>query len=112
MKSNNVASFILILLFAVGFGACGPGGTNDPAATSTPVSEVDMRINDYEKAANEYLRLSKKHTTGDVSITVLLIQARKNLQDKSAKVQEFSAKMTPPQNQRVAAISAKAAPNL
>ena len=112
MKPTILVPLVLAVLLALELGSCGPSGTNVTAAPATPVSETDAMINDYEKAANEYRRLAKKHTAGDVSITVLLIQARENLQDQSAKVQQAARKLTPQQAQRVVTISAATAPYL
>ena len=110
MKLNVFVAATVAVLFAITLGGCDSG--NDAAASSAPPNEVDAQINTYEKAANEYVRLAKKHTSGDVSVTVLLIDARHSLKDESAKVQQTAAKMTPQQTQRVAAISAKTGPYL
>ncbi len=111
MKPAILAPLILFLAIAIELSGCGVGGSTENAAPA-PVSELDATINDYEKVSNECLRLSKKLTTGDVSITVLLIVARKNFQDIGAKLQQSAEKMSPPQARRVAAISAKTAPCL
>ena len=111
VKPSLFAPIILLLVAALGLSGCGAGGSTENAA-STPFNEIDVVINDYEKLSNECLRLSKKHTTGDVSITVLLIVARKNFQDTAAKLQQAAGKMSPLQAKRVAAISAKTAPCL
>lgn len=111
VKLTILAPITLFLAVVIGFSGCGAGGSTENAA-ATPVNEINVAINDYEKLSSDCLRLSKKHTTGDVSITVLLIDARKNFQDTGAKLQQSAGKMSPPQAQRVAAISAKTAPCL
>ncbi len=112
MKPTILAPLTLFIIIAFQLGGCGASGTTEPVAAPTPISELDAIINDYDKAASECLRMSKKHTTGDVSVTVLLIVARKTFQDDGAKLQQSAAKMSPEQSQRVAAIAAKAAPCL
>lgn len=111
MKPKICGPFILFLTIAIGLGACGGGGSTENAAP-TPVNEIDAVIGDYEKFSSECQRLSKKHTDGDVSVTVLLIVARKNFQDTALRLQQTSAKMSPLQARRVAAITAKTAPYL
>lgn len=112
MKPTIFASLTLVLAVTLQLSGCGAGGKDETAAAPTPVSELDAMINDYEKASNECLRLARKHATGDVSITVLLIVARKAIEDDKAKLQQAAGKMSPPQTQRMAAITGKAAPCL
>lgn len=109
MKSFIVAPIILV--FVIILSGCGGSGTATDAAP-TPISEVDALINQYEKTSGECIRMAKKHTTGDVSVTVLLIVARKTFQDEGVKLQQSAGKMSPQQSQRVAAIATKAAPCL
>jgi len=82
------------------------------AADLAPPNEVDGMINDYEKVTNEYIRVAKKHKEGDVSITIRVIELGKRTRESAAKLQQASAKMTPPQVQRVTQISSRAAPYL
>lgn len=101
------AALTLFVLYAVGLGGCGQEDN-----TATPISEVDRMINDYEKMANEFVRVAKKHKTGDVSITVKLITDEQIIRREVARLQQESARMTPVQAQRLASISAKTAPFL
>ncbi|CAN5491734.1 hypothetical protein BH18VER2_BH18VER2_13310 [soil metagenome] len=111
MKPIILASLIPLLAVVLSLSGCGAADSRENAA-STPVNEVDAMINDYEKLSHECLRLSKKHSTGDVSVTVLLIVARKDFQDTGARLQQANGKMSPLQAERVAAIAAKTAPYL
>ena len=107
MKSRfeRLASLALVILFAVGFGSCSRESITD-ASRATPVSELDVMINSHEKVANEYVRVAKKLKSGDVSLTIRYIELEK------ATLQHEAPKMTPQQAERVASISAKAAPYL
>ncbi len=105
-----LAASVLLLLLAANMTSCSPENAEEVAMV--PISPLDARINSFEKTTNEYVRLSRKHTTGDVSITVLLIQARKSLQEEKATLQQAAPQMTPQQSEKVAAISAKADPYL
>jgi hypothetical protein len=78
--------------------------------TPAPVNEVDLMINDYEKVTNQYVRAARKLKGGDMSVTVPYIELGKETQQSAAKLQQIAVKMTPQQAQRVASISAKAAP--
>jgi hypothetical protein len=109
-RFRNLTSLVLAILFAVGFGSCRRESTD--AALATPVSELDLMINSHEKVANEYVRVAKKLKSGDVSLTVRYIELENATREGSAKLQEEAPKMTPQQAQRVASISAKAAPYL
>lgn len=111
MKPNILAALTLVIFIATQLSGCGASGTTDTATAPTPANEVDVMIDEYEKTSNDCLRLANKHTTGDVSITVLLIVARKTFQDEGAKLLA-GGKMTPLQAQRVAAIAARTAPCL
>ncbi|MEO7723732.1 MAG: hypothetical protein ABIU29_03455 [Chthoniobacterales bacterium] len=112
MKPTILAPLTLFIGIAFHLSGCGASGTTDTAAAPTPISELDAMINEYENASSDCLRMAKKHTTGDVSVTVLLIVARKTFQDDGVKLQQSAAKMSPEQSQRVAAIKAKTAPCL
>lgn len=112
MKPTIFASLLFAIVLAFQLSGCGASNTVDTAVASTPRNEVDVLIDEYEKASNECLRISKRHSTGDVSVTVLLIGARETAEQEQAKVQQAAAKMSPAQAQRVAAISAKTAPCL
>lgn len=113
MKSRfeRLASLALAILFAVGFDSCSRESNTD-ASLATPVSELDVMINSHEKVANEYVRVAKKLKSGDVSLTIRYIELEKATRAGSAKLQHEAPKMTPQQAQRVASISAKAAPYL
>ena len=111
MKLTILASLAFATFIATQLSGCGSDAPETVAAP-TPVSELDALINDYEKASTECLRMANKHTTGDVSVTVLLIVARKTFQNDGVKLQQSAGKMSPEQSRRVAAIAAKAAPCL
>lgn len=59
--------------------------------------------------ANEFVRVAKKHKTGDVSITVKLITDEQIIRQEVARLQQESARMTPVQAQRLARISDRTA---
>ena len=113
MKSRfpNLAALILAILFAVGLGSCSREGSTD-SGRATPASELDLMINSHEKVANEYVRVAKKLKSGDVSLTIRYLELEKATREGSAKLQLEAPKMTPQQAQRVASISARAAPYL
>ena len=108
------ASLAFVILFAVCLSGCGKESTAEASAAgnAVPISEVDLLINDYEKVTNQYVRMAKKLKGGDMSVTVPYIELGKEIRISSAKLQLIAAKMTPEQAQRVASISAKAAPYL
>lgn len=112
MKPTILASLAFAIFIALQLSGCGGSKPAETAAAPTPVSEIDALINGYEKASGDCLRMSKKHTTGDVSVTVLLIVARKEFQDDGAKLQQMAARLSPAQAQRVASIANKTAPCL
>ncbi|MEO7723337.1 MAG: hypothetical protein ABIU29_01410 [Chthoniobacterales bacterium] len=112
MKPTIVAPLLFAILFAFQLSGCGESSTTETVVASAPRNEADGIIDEYEKASNECLRMSKRHTTGDVSVTVLLIVARKTAQQEQAKLHQAAARMSPAQAQRVAAITAKSAPCL
>ncbi|HEX4666902.1 MAG TPA: hypothetical protein VH207_09895 [Chthoniobacterales bacterium] len=113
MKSRfrNLAPLALALLVLVSLGSCGRGSSTD-ASLATPVSELDVMINRHEKVANEYVRVAKKVKSGDLSLTIRYIDLEKATRAGSARLQQEAPRMTPQQAQRVASISAKAAPYL
>ncbi len=112
MKSTILASLTFAAVVAFHLSGCGGDKTTATATPSAPRNEIDVTIDQYEKASGECLRMAKKHTTGDVSVTVLLIVARKEFQNEGIKLQKSAGQMTPAQSQRVAAIAAKTAPCL
>ena len=106
------AALAFAILFAVWLSGCGKEGTAEAiaAGSAAPINEVDLMINDYEKVTNQYVRMARKLKGGDMSVTVPYIELGKESQISSAKLQQIAAKMTPEQAQRVASISARAAP--
>lgn len=112
MKSTIFASLTVAAAISLQLSGCGGDKATGTVVAPTPRNEIDVLIDQYEKASGECLRMAKKHTTGDVSVTVLLIVARKTLQTEGVKLQQSAGKMTPEQTQRVAAIAAKTAPCL
>ena len=108
------AAFAFTILFAVWLSGCGKESTAESitAGNAAPVNEVDLMINDYEKVTNQYVRMATKLKGGDMSVTVPYIELGKEIRISSAKLQQLAAKVTPEQAQRVAIISAKAAPYL
>jgi hypothetical protein len=109
---RTFASLAFAALCAIGFSSCGQEAASGNGVSAAPLSEVDLRINDYEKVANEYGRVARKLKAGDVSLTIRYIDLGKRTREAAAKLQQDSAQMTPPQAQRVAAISARTAPYL
>jgi hypothetical protein len=105
---RSQAALAFTILFAVWLSGCGKESTAE--AIAAPVSEVDLMINDYEKVTNQYIRMARKLKGGDMSVTVPYIELGKESRISSTKLQQIAAKMTPEQAQRVASISAKAAP--
>ncbi len=71
-----------------------------------------MKINDYEKATNDFLKTARKFKGGDVSMTVRYIDLSKAVTAWPAKLQAGPEKLTPQQNQRIAELTAKVAPYL
>ena len=108
------AALAFAILFAVWLSGCGKESTAEAiaAGNAAPINEVDLMINDYEKVTNQYVRMARKLKGGDMSVTVPYIELGKEIRISSAKLQQIGAKMTPEQAQRVASISAKAAPYL
>ena len=102
------AALAFTILFAVWLSGCGKESTAQ--AGTAPVNEVDLMINDYEKVTNQYVRMARKLKGGDMSVTVPYIELGKEIRISSTKLQQIAPKMTPEQAQRVASISAKAAP--
>ena len=109
-----LASLAFIILFAAGFTSCGQESTANTTANASaaPANPVDRLINEYEKAAHNYVRVEKKHRDGDVSVTMQVINGDERTRKLAAQLQQESAKMTPAQTQRVAEISSRTAPYL
>ena len=107
VKPTTFVSLALAALFAIELSSCGQDKAGE--AASAPVNHVDLKINDYEKVTNEYVRVARKLKDGDVSVAVRYIDLEKRTREAAAALQQESPKMTPPQAQRVAAISAKTA---
>ena len=107
-----LAPLALVIVLAVGLSSCGQESNTTPAAPPAPVSEVDAMINEYEALTNQYASLAKRLKGGDMGVTIPYIQMGDSLKEWPAKFQQISGKMTPQQAQRVAAITAKVAPNL
>jgi hypothetical protein len=105
------ASLAFAILFAVWLSSCSKESTAE-SITAAPINEIDVMINDYEKVTNQYLRAARKLKGGDVSVTVPYIELGKETRQSAAKLQQIAVKMTPQQAQRLAGISAKAAPYL
>ncbi len=111
-------SVALLLLFAAGLSSCSPQRAAEAEAaakarsSAAPVSELDGAINAYEKTANEFVRVAKKIKGGDVSLTIRYMDLTKSTREAAAKLQQEAGKMSPAQAQRVAAITARAAPYL
>ena len=103
---------VLAVLFVVTSNGCSKGTANQVRPPAVPVNEVDGMLNEYEKIATEYVRVAKTLKKGDVSITVRYIDLGQQTRDGSARLQQRSARMTPEQAQRLAAILAKTAPYL
>lgn len=103
-------SLALIVLFAIGLGSCSQ--KNATNVSTAPPNEIDRALDDYEKDANELVRVVRKLQSGDLRVTVLVINMRQQIKASATKVQRQSSKMTPAQAQRAAAIAAKAAPYL
>ena len=106
------ASLAFAILFAVWLSGCGKESTAEAiaAGSAAPINEVDVMITEYEKVTNQYVRVARRLKGGDMSVTVPYIELGKEIGISSAKLQQIAAKMTPEQAQRVASISAKAAP--
>jgi uncharacterized lipoprotein YehR (DUF1307 family) len=106
-----LVSFAFVILFTIALSSCSEENAS-ATATAAPLNEVDVKINDYEKVANEIDRVARKLKAGDVSLTVRYLDLEKRTREAAAKLQQESPKMSPPQAQRVAAISARTAPYL
>jgi hypothetical protein len=112
VKPTTFVTLAFATLFAIGLSSCGQDKASETAGPAAPVNQVDLKINDYEKATNEYVRVAKRLKDGDLSLTVRYLDLEKRTKEAAAAVQQESPKMTPPQAQRVAAISARTAPYL
>jgi hypothetical protein len=108
-----LAPLALFTLLAIGLISCGKEGEIATTATpSAPLNEVDVKLNDYEKLANEYARAARRFKGGDLSVTVPYLELDGQTREESAKLQQIAGKMTPQQTQRLAEISARVAPYL
>ncbi len=105
-------SIAFIFLCTAALISCGPQtpAAQQPGAAPSPVSPLDAAIDDYEKTVTTFVHVAKKHRAGDFSVTMRYIDLEDQIQKEAAKVQQQAATMTPAQAQRVAAVSAKAAP--
>ena len=110
--SQRLASLSLVILVLILLGGCGDrNGTTAASANLPPAdSHIEAMINNYEKVSNQYIHLSKKLKNGDISVTVRYIELGKQTRQESAQLKQVSSIMTPQQAQRVASISARAAP--
>ena len=114
-RSESQLRLLSSALLAFGLSNCSEERAKEAAAASgaaAPVNEVDGLINEYEKVANEFVRVTRKHRDGDASVTMRVIELKHLIRESAAKVQQESPKMTPPQAQRVAGISSKTSPYL
>ncbi|HEX3818579.1 MAG TPA: hypothetical protein VHW03_09855, partial [Chthoniobacterales bacterium] len=100
------------LLLAGSLGSCGQGNNGGAQAAATPVNEVDAMLDGYEKAGLQCRKMAKKLHEGDVSVTILFLNAGDDFRQYPAKHAQLWAKMTPAQAQRAAQIAAKTAPDL
>ena len=107
-KSLPTIAFAAVFFLLATFAGC----NQKSESTAAPPSPLDSKINNYEKTANEYVRVAKKLKDGDVSITVKYIQLEERTKDQSAQLRQEEPRMTPQQAQRLAEISAKTAPYL
>ena len=105
-----LASLALSIPLSVGLNSCGKE-SREATVPATP-NEVDTKLDEHEKVSNEFVRVAKQIREGDVSVAVRFIELEKRTRNGSAKLQQEAAKMTPPQTQRLASISAKTAPYL
>jgi hypothetical protein len=109
---KQVSSILAALALSISLGSTGCNQDTGSAAGAPPPNPIDLKIDSYEKIANEYVRVAKKLQNGDVSITVKYIELEKEAQKGSAELSKEAPRMTPRQAQRVAEISAKTAPYL
>ncbi|MEO7166726.1 MAG: hypothetical protein ABI016_06780 [Chthoniobacterales bacterium] len=111
-----LAPLVLLAAFDFGLTSCGPDSTGATGSTASgpaaPMNEVDVLLNDYDKSSTEYIRMSRKLKGGDLSVTVLYLEAKKDVQSWPAKLQAAAGTMSPGQAQRAAEITAKTAPHL
>ncbi len=107
-----LAPLALLTALDLGLTSCGPDKSVTTNAVNVPQNEVDVMLNDYEKSSTEYIRMSRKLKGGDLSVTILYMEAKKDVQTWPAKLQAAAGKMSPQQKQRAAEITAKTAPHL
>ncbi len=104
-----LALLALPIFFSLELIGCGEGEKAGPAVNAAPANEYDVLLNDYEKAANQYMRLGRKLKGGDVSVTVIYMEAEKAMKADEAKLEAASARLTPAQKQRLAEVKTKVA---
>lgn len=110
-----LAALAFPLFISAGFSGCGQEGADasgSSTVTQAPLTPQDLLINDYEKTTTQFVKTARRVKGGDVSLTVHYIDLNKEMHAWPAKLQAEAGKMTPSQSQRVAKISAKAAPFL
>lgn len=116
MKTTfHLLAFLAFALLPIsGLVSCGQGTSGSGAADASvaPLNEVDVLLNEYEKATSHFVKTARKMKAGDVSLTLRYIDLSKEMGAWPARLQAVAAKMTPQQKQRAAEISAKAAPYL
>ncbi len=106
-KSSQLPSLSIVVL--LGLVSCHKESavvTPNPARANV---EIEKKINQYEKHTNEYVRVSKKLKSGDVSLTVRYIELGGRTKQERTELQQELARMTSEQAQRLAIISAKSA---
>lgn len=110
-----LAALTYPLLLSAGLSGCGQEGADGSGSTTVTQAQLtpqDLLINDYEKTTNQFVKTARKLKGGDVSLTLHYIDLNREMAAWPAKLQAQAGKMTPAQSQRVAEISAKAAPYL
>ena len=107
LAHENLSVMALAVALAMGLSSCGEDHSNTNAPPPNP---IEVKINNYEKTANEYVRVAKKLKQGDVSITVKYIELAAQAKKESAQLQQQTPEMTPQQIQRVATIKSKTEP--
>ncbi len=109
------ASIILICLLALGFSGCGQESASEEASVTEPtgpLDEMDVKLNEYQKLVKEYSRIARKHTAGDISVTLLYIDLRRQTETSTANLQAQMGQMKPIQVRRFSKISTSVAPYL
>lgn len=112
---RSPVSVTLLALLTMGMAGCGQSSAPQEEIVTQqtgPVDAIDVQLNDYEKLAKEYGRVARKHSNGDVSVTMLYIDLRRQTEASTAKLKQESAQMKVGQARRFAKISATVAPYL